>query len=90
MLQKAKSAYRQYAPISVTEISKDIRSMLPFNSHISKISISWKNPKRVELCKGYTIVQKKGNKSVTGNYRPVSLTSVVCKCLERIIRALKC
>ena len=30
---------------------------------------------------------KKGNKSVTGNYRPVSLTSVVCKCLERIIRA---
>ena len=30
---------------------------------------------------------KKGNKSVTGNYRPVSLTSVVCKCLERIIGA---
>ena len=24
---------------------------------------------------------------MTGNYRPVSLMSVVCKCLERIIRA---
>ena len=40
-----------------TEIIKDI--MLPFNSHISKISISWKNPKRVEICKGDTIVQKR-------------------------------
>ena len=30
---------------------------------------------------------KKGNKSDPGNYRPVSLTSVVCKCLETIIRA---
>ena len=30
---------------------------------------------------------KKGQKSNPGNYRPVSLTSVVCKCLETIIRA---
>ena len=30
---------------------------------------------------------KKGQKSDPGNYRPVSLTSVVCKCLETIIRA---
>ena len=29
---------------------------------------------------------KKGNKSEVGNYRPVSLTSVVCKLLERIIK----
>ena len=31
---------------------------------------------------------KKGDKSVPGNYRPVSLTSVVCKILERIIREI--
>ena len=29
---------------------------------------------------------KKGTKSVPGNYRPVSLTCIVCKILESIIR----
>ncbi|MEW8548045.1 MAG: reverse transcriptase family protein, partial [Candidatus Thiodiazotropha sp.] len=30
---------------------------------------------------------KKGQKSDPGNYRPVSLTSIVCKCMEKIIRS---
>src|SRR6218665_2836050 len=29
---------------------------------------------------------KKGNRSDPGNYRPVSLTSVVCKVMERIVK----
>ena len=29
---------------------------------------------------------KKGQKSNPGNYRPVSLTSIVCKCMEKIVR----
>ena len=29
---------------------------------------------------------KKGDKSDPGNYRPVSLTSVVCKLMERLVR----
>ena len=33
-----------------------------------------------------TPLYKKGNKSTPGNYRPVSLTSVVCKLLESIIK----
>ena len=28
---------------------------------------------------------KKGSKKVASNYRPVSLTSIVCKCLEKIV-----
>ena len=33
-----------------------------------------------------TPIYKKGKKEICGNYRPVSLTSIVCKMLERIIR----
>lgn len=33
-----------------------------------------------------TAIFKKGNKSLAGNYRPVSLTSIVCKVIEKIIR----
>lgn len=29
---------------------------------------------------------KKGNKSLASNYRPVSLTSVVCKIMEKLVR----
>ena len=31
-------------------------------------------------------IHKKGSKQLAGNYRPVSLTSIVCKLLEAIIR----
>ena len=33
-----------------------------------------------------TVIFKKGKKSLAGNYRPISLTSILCKCLEKIIR----
>ena len=29
---------------------------------------------------------KKGSKKVANNYRPVSLISAVCKCLEKLVR----
>ena len=31
-------------------------------------------------------IYKKGNKSLASNYCPVSITSILCKCMERIIR----
>ena len=33
-----------------------------------------------------TALFKKGSKKMASNYRPVSLTSIVCKCLEKIVR----
>ena len=44
-----------------------------------KVPTSWKEAK-------VTPIFKKGNKKQACNYRPVSLTSVVCKLLERLIR----
>ena len=43
------------------------------------VPIQW-----VEAC--ITAIHKKGLKSVIGNYRPVSITSVICKMMESIIR----
>ncbi len=31
-------------------------------------------------------IYKKADKRYPGNYRPVSLTSIVCKCMEGIVR----
>jgi len=33
-----------------------------------------------------TAVYKKGNKSDPSNYRPISLTSIICKIMESMIR----
>ena len=44
-----------------------------------RIPLDWK---KAEV----TAIFKKGRKSTAGNYRPVSLTCVICKVLETIIR----
>ena len=52
-----------------------------FNKSIEKGQLpqDWKNAE-------VTAIFKKGTKSIPGNYRPVSLTCVVCKVLESVIR----
>ena len=45
---------------------------------MGELSSGWKSSNIVPLF-------KKGSKTNPRNYRPVSLTSVVCKCLERIL-----
>jgi hypothetical protein len=44
-----------------------------------KVPAAWKKA-------SITAIHKKGSKHVAGNYRPVSLTSIVCKLLEAIVR----
>ena len=53
-----------------------------FESSLSSAQIpdDWKNARVVPI-------PKKGSRAVAGNYRPVSLTSTVCKLLERIMRS---
>ena len=46
---------------------------------LNQLPADWKS--------GYiTAIFKKGNKSDQSNYRPISLTSVICKIMESIIR----
>jgi hypothetical protein len=37
-------------------------------------------------CANITAIFKKGNKKVAGNYRPISLTSIVCNLMETLVR----
>ena len=37
-------------------------------------------------CANITAIHKKDSKKIAGNYRPISLTSVVCKIMETLIR----
>ena len=37
-------------------------------------------------CANITALSKKGNKKVAGNYRPVSLISIICKLMETLVR----
>jgi hypothetical protein len=37
-------------------------------------------------CANITTIFKKGNKKVAGNYRPISLTSIVCNLMETLVR----
>ena len=51
---------------------------------IFSLSFPWSYPKILEAA--VIPIYKSGDKTVQSNYRPISLTSVICKVLERIIR----
>ena len=66
---------KELAPELSTPLTLIFRSSLS----TGKIPHSWKSA-------NITAIYKKGDKKDPSNYRPVSLTSVVCKILEKIIR----
>lgn len=70
-------------PRLLVELKREIAHplLLIFKQSIntSKLPEDWKKAQ-------ISAIFKKGNKSQAKNYRPVSLTSIVCKTLEKIIR----
>ena len=67
----------------LTELSENICLPLQkiFETSIKTSSI----PDELKDAK-ISAIHKKGNKKLACNYRPISLTSIVCKCMEKIIR----
>ena len=73
----------EIVPRLVVELSKSVSHPLHtiFEASIKTASTSnnWKEGK-------ISGIYKKGNMSLASNYRPVNITSILCKCMERIIR----
>ena len=60
------------------ELSKPLGIIFRKSVSVKKIPEEWKQAR-------VSAISKKGSKSLAGNYRPVSLTSIVGKVMERLI-----
>ena len=60
-------------------ISKPIAAILNKSFHAENIPSDWR---RANVC----AIFKKGSKSIAENYRPISLTSIVCKIMEKFVK----
>ena len=65
-------------------LAKPFKMLFDLTMKLAKIPQEWK---QAEV---RPIYKKKGKKSDPNNYRPVSLTSVVCKVIEKIIKKKLC
>ena len=61
------------------EMATPLRMIFTRSLHEGQLPPSWKEA-------NMTPIYKKGKRHIPGNYRPVSLTSVAGKCMERLIR----
>ena len=61
------------------ELATPLTLLFNKSLHENKLPVEWKDAQ-------ITPIHKQGQKSETGNYRPVSLTSVVCKILGSFVR----
>jgi len=69
---------RQDLCIDVTPISQILRLIFQYSIYLGELPNIWKIDNVVPIF-------KKGSKSTLSNYRPVSLTCICCKMMERIV-----
>ena len=62
-----------------TEICQPLQYIFQTSLKTQKLPDAWKHAK-------VTAIYKKGSKTKPQNYRPVSLTCIICKIMESIIR----
>ncbi len=61
------------------ELSKPLSLIFRKSLEEAKVPDDWKKAR-------VSAIHKKGSRAQAGNYRPVSITSIVCKILEKIVR----
>ncbi len=74
----------QIYPRILKELASELKK--PMCMLFKKSLESGKIPKVWKKARISAIYKNKGNRKVAGNYRPVSLTSIVCKIFEKMIR----
>ena len=77
-IEKEEKKYDEIHPKIFEELAKKLPLKLIFDKTMKdhKLPNSWKSAE-------IRPIFKKGSKTIAGNYRPVSLTSVVCKVFEK-------
>ena len=87
MLKKLKPNKKEgidkQTPRVLKEVAEEIVDIVVvlFDASLSKAEVpsDW-------LLSVIAVIYKKGKKSLAGNYRPVSLTCILCKCMEKLVR----
>ena len=66
-----------------TELCKPLEMIFEKSIETAKLPKQWKIAR-------VSAIFKKGNKKLANNYRPISITSIVCRTFEKIIRTKWC
>ena len=62
------------------QISYPLQTIFATSLRTHTVPTDWKNGR-------ISAIHKKGNRKLASNYRPISLTCILCKCMESIIRS---
>ena len=62
------------------QISYPLQTIFATSLRTHTVPKDWKNGR-------ISAIHKKGNRKLASNYRPISLTCILCKCMESIIRS---